>query len=90
MRSWRERRESEAIELDQLFIVSRSNNELYELLTEDLSGAQKIKVILDRRQAGRRSPSDPSMDERRRSDRRRAHIDEDLQNWGLAVTTALT
>jgi hypothetical protein len=89
MRSWQDRRETEATELAQLFIVSRSNTELYDLLSEDMSGAQKIKVILDRRESGRRAPSGLSADERRRADRRRAHIDEDLQNWGLAMATPL-
>ena len=89
MRSWQDRRETEVTDLEQLFIVARSNTELYGLLAEDLSGAQKIKVILDRRQSGRRAPSGLSADERRRADRRRSHIDEDLQNWGLAVAPSL-
>jgi predicted ATPase/class 3 adenylate cyclase len=89
MRSWRDRRETEVTELGQLFIVARSNMELYELLSEELSGAQKVKVILDRRQVGRRQRPDPSQTERRRADRRRSVIDEDLQNWGLAVAPSV-
>jgi len=89
MRSWQDRRETEVSELGQLFIVARSNTELYDLLTEELSGAQKIKVILDRRQDGRRQRPDPSAAERRQAERRRSAIDEDLQNWGLAVAPSL-
>ena len=89
MRSWQDRRETEVTELGQLFIVARSNTELYDLLSEELSGAQKIKVILDRRQNGRRQSRISSSDERRQADRRRALIDADLQNWGLAVAPSL-
>jgi len=89
MRSWQDRRETEVSELGQLFIVARSNTELYDLLAEDLSGAQKIKVILDRRQDGRRQRPGLSTVERRQADRRRSAIDEDLQNWGLAVAPSL-
>ena len=89
MRSWQDRRETEVKELGQIFIVARANTELYDQLADDLSGAQKIKVILDRRQGGRRTPSALSADERRQADRRRSHIDEDLQNWGLAMATSL-
>jgi tetratricopeptide (TPR) repeat protein len=90
MRSWRDRRETEVTDLGQLFIVARSNTELYDLLAEELSGAQKVKVILDRRQEGRRQRAAPSGAERRQADRRRSFIDEDLQNWGLAVAPSQT
>ena len=89
MRSWRDWRETEVSELGQLFIVARSNTELYQLLTEELSGAQKIKVILDRRQDERRRLRGLSAAERRQDERRRSAIDEDLQNWGLAVAPSL-
>jgi len=89
MRFWQDRRETEVSELGQLFIVARSNTELYDLLTEELSGAQKIKVILDRRQDGRRHPPSLTAAERRIAERRRSAIDEDLQNWGLAVAPSL-
>jgi class 3 adenylate cyclase/tetratricopeptide (TPR) repeat protein len=89
MRSWQDWRETEVSELGQLFIVARSNTELFELLTEELSGAQKIKVILDRRQDERRQRRGLSAAERRQAERRRSAIDEDLQNWGLAVAPSL-
>jgi class 3 adenylate cyclase/tetratricopeptide (TPR) repeat protein len=84
MRSWQDRRETEVSELGQLFIVARSNTELYDLLTEELSSAQKVKVVLDRREHGRRQRPGLSTTERRHS-----AIDEDLQNWGLAVAPLL-
>ena len=89
MRSWRDRRETDVTELGQLFIVARSNTELYDHLAEELSGAKKAKVILDRRQDGRRQHSTFSTGERRQTERRRSAIDEDLQNWGLAVAPSL-
>ncbi len=89
MRSWQDRRETEVSELGQLFIVARSNTELYDLLAEDLSGAQKIKMVLDRRQDGRRQRPGLPTAERRQAERRRSAIDEDLQNWGLAVAPSL-
>ncbi len=89
MRSWRDRRETDVAELGQLFIVARSNTELYDHLAEELSGAKKAKVILDRRQDGRRQRSTLSPGERRHTERRRSAIDEDLQNWGLAVAPSL-
>jgi class 3 adenylate cyclase/tetratricopeptide (TPR) repeat protein len=89
MHSWQERRKTEITELEQLFIVSRCNTELYELLAEDLLESRKLKVVLDRRRVGRRANSGHSKEERRVIDRRRSHIDEDLENWGLAMATAL-
>ena len=65
MRSWQDRCETEASELGQLFIVARSNTELDDLLTEELSGAQKIKVVLYCRQDGRRHPPSITTAERR-------------------------
>ncbi len=85
MRSWHDRAETEVTELGHLFIVARSNAELYDFLTQELSGAQRIKVILDRRQGERRQPAGATAEERRSAERRRAQIEEDLRNWGLAV-----
>ncbi len=65
--------------------MARSNTELYDFLTQELSGAQRIKVILDRRQGERRQPAGATAEERRSAERRRAQIEEDLRNWGLAV-----
>jgi hypothetical protein len=69
--------------------VARSNTELYDLLSEELSGAQKVKVILDRRQDGLWQRPDSSATERQQADRRCSVIDEDLQNWGLAFAPSL-
>ena len=89
MRSWRDGRETEVTELSQLFIVARSNTDLYDHLTEEHSGAHKVKVILDRRQDGRRQRSSLSTAERCQVDRRHSAIDEDLQNWGPAVASSM-
>jgi hypothetical protein len=87
MRSWQDRAATEVAELGHLFIVARANTDLYDFLAQELSGARRIQVILDRRQAERRQPAGAAAEERRRAERRHAQIDEDLRNWGLAVAT---
>ncbi len=85
MRSWRDRAETEVTELGHLFIVARSNTDLYDFLSQELSSARRIQVILDRRQAERRRQPGALAEEQRRAERRHAQLDEDLRNWGLAV-----
>ena len=48
-------------ELGHLFIVARSNPELYDFLTQELSGARRIRVLLDRRQGDREEPVDQDL-----------------------------
>ena len=48
-------------ELGHLFIVARSNPELYDFLAQELSGARRIRVVLDRRQDGRASAVDDDL-----------------------------
>jgi len=85
MRSWQDRAATEVAELGHLFIVAHANTDLYDFLAQELSGARRIQVILDRRHAERRQPSGAAAVERRHAERRHALIDEDLRNWGLAV-----
>jgi hypothetical protein len=66
--------------------VARSNTDLYDFLSQELAGARGIEVILDRRQGERRESVRVSVEERRHAARRRAQLDEDLRNWGLAVS----
>ena len=61
LRRWRDRSESEVAELGHLFIVARSSPELYDFLAQELSGAQRIRVLLDRRQGGRAEPVDQDL-----------------------------
>ena len=89
MPSWQDRRDTKVSERGQLFIVARTNTELYDLLTEELSGAQKITVILDRREDGWRQSPSISAAEPHHVERRHTAIGEDLQNWGLAVAPLL-
>ena len=71
---------------DSLFIVARSNAELYEFLAENLAGAPDIEVILDRRRAERRRSGPTNPEDRRRKERRQTPlVDEDLRNWQVAV-----
>jgi hypothetical protein len=85
MRSSQDQGETEVAELGHLFIVARSNTDLFDFLAQELSGARRISVILDRRQGERSAPTGPSAEERSQAERRRAQIDEDLRHWGLAV-----
>jgi hypothetical protein len=78
---------AEVPELGHLFIVAPSNTDLYEFLTQDLAGASKMFVTLDRRQGRPRPGGDGETGEKRLdAERRQAQIEEDLRNWGLAVT----
>ena len=49
MRSWQQPAEKEVTELDHIFIVARSHPDLYDFLSQELSGARNIRVLLDRR-----------------------------------------
>jgi tetratricopeptide (TPR) repeat protein len=80
---------TEVTELGHLFIVAPSHNDLFEFLSQDLAGAVGMFVTIDRRQ-GERRPRASSTDEKgREAERRQAQIEEDLRNWGLAVTARL-
>src|SRR5262249_5318258 len=71
----------------RVFIVARSNADLYEFLADDFAGARDIDVILDRRQAERRrQASIATTSDRRHHQRRQATLDDDLRDWQLAVT----
>jgi class 3 adenylate cyclase/tetratricopeptide (TPR) repeat protein len=90
MRLWQEQAEREVTELGHLFIVARSHPDLYDFLTQELAGAEKIKVILDRRLRERRQEvEDELTEDRRLAERRRDQIEQDLRDWGLAVAARL-
>ena len=72
------------VSLAEGYLADGQHTRADDLLTEELSGAQKIKMILDRRQDARRQRPDLTAAERRQAERRSA-IDADPQNWGLAV-----
>ncbi|MFQ5827794.1 MAG: hypothetical protein ACE5JD_01370 [Candidatus Methylomirabilia bacterium] len=54
-----------------LFIVGRERAGLYEALLVEYSRIQRVKVLLDRRQAERRKSVPASGQDRRRAERRR-------------------
>ncbi len=85
MRSAQEQAEKEVMELGHLFIVARSQADLYDFLSQELSGAEKIKVVLDRRRGDQRQRFEELTEERRRAERRREQLDQDLRDWGFAV-----
>jgi tetratricopeptide (TPR) repeat protein len=85
MRSWQEQAEQEVTELGHLFIVARSQPDLYDFLSQELVGAEKIRVLLDRRPGEQRQRLDDLTEERRRAERRREQLDQDLRDWGFAV-----
>src|SRR5262245_52799986 len=85
MRSRQEQAEQEVTELGHLFIVARSQPDLYDFLSQELVGAEKIRVLLDRRRGEQRQRLDELTEERRRAERRREQLDQDLRDWGFAV-----
>ena len=85
MRSGREQAETEVTELGHLFIVARSQPDLYDFLAEVLSGAERIEVLFDRRRGEQRQRFEELTEERRRAERRREQLDQDLRDWGFGV-----
>jgi tetratricopeptide (TPR) repeat protein len=80
MRPWYDHSQSDTREIGHLYIVARSNPQLYEFLAQEFTGTRGIKVVLDRRERGQ---SDVSRDE----ERRRQPVDADLRAWELALTS---
>ena len=85
MRSGREHAEKEVTELGHLFIVARSQPDLYDFLAQELSGAERIRVLFDRRRGEQRQRFEELTEERRRAERRREQLDQDLRDWGFGV-----
>ena len=85
MRSGREQAEQEVAELGHLFIVARSQPDLYDFLAQELSGAERIRVLFDRRHGEQRQRLAELTEERRRAERRREELDQDLRDWGFGV-----
>lgn len=85
LRSWHERADTEIAPLGHLFIVARSNPDLYEFLAQDLAGAPRIQVVLDQRRSERRHAGAAAGEERRHAERRQVDVDDTLREWGLAV-----
>jgi len=85
MRSGREQAEKEVTELGHLFIVARSQPDLYDFLAQELSGAERIRVLFDRRRGEQRQRLEELTEERRRAERRREQLDQDLRDWGFGV-----
>jgi len=53
--------------------------------SQELVGAEKIHVLLDPRRGEQRQRLDDLTEERRRAERRREQLDQDLRDWGFAV-----
>src|SRR5262249_37907413 len=81
---WWERSEGSG-EDSRLLVVAQSNTELFEFLSQDLGGARDIEIILDRRQADRRSTRRGTGSDGRREQRRRSRLDDELRSWQLAM-----
>lgn len=69
-----------------LLIVSRTEPERYAYLKHIL-GSETVDVTLDRRVEERRRLQTPVVAERRRGERRRRDVTEDLQTLGWAVVS---
>ena len=87
MRWGPEQTEKEVTELGHLFIVARSQPDLYDFLAQELSGAEKIRVLFDRRRGEQRQRFEELTEERRRAERRRDELDQDLRDWGFGVAS---
>jgi tetratricopeptide (TPR) repeat protein len=81
MRSWYDHASTNTRENDHLYIVARTNPQLYEFLAQEFPGDRGIKVVLDRRERAHREGS-------RDRERRLQPVDEDLRAWDLALTSA--
>jgi len=81
MRSWYDRSSANTRENDHLYIVARTNPQLYEFLAQEFTGDRGIKVVLDRRES-------THWEESRDQERRLHPVDEDLRAWDLALTAA--
>jgi hypothetical protein len=52
-----------------------------------LSGAGRIEVLFDRRRGEQRQRFEELTEERRRAERRREQLDQDLRDWGFGVAS---
>lgn len=69
-----------------LFIVARSQPDLWHNLSRDFAGDEDVQVHLDRRRRERRQRLQPHEWERRGADRRRqASIDKDLRYRSFVI-----
>lgn len=70
----------------QVLVVARDRQKLYEYAKRAFSGNPTVQVIMDRRGAERRSNARPRVPERRRGDRRVAFdVDTQLRVLGWAI-----
>jgi hypothetical protein len=78
MQPWYDRSQIEERGNGHLYIVARSNPQLYEFLAHEFTGDRGIKVVLDRREHAQWQMS--------RHEERRLHpVDDDLRAWELAL-----
>ena len=82
MRSWYDSSSTNTRENDRLYIVARTNPQLYEFLAQEFTGDRGIKVVLDRREHAHWEGIGDQ-------ERRLHPVDEDLRAWELALTPAL-
>ena len=71
---------------EDLLVVARSQQGLYEYLCEDFANDPDVKVLIDRRRGERRQRGDQWTAERRQTDRRtRPPLDPKLESVGFAI-----
>jgi hypothetical protein len=80
MRPWYDRSRAARGAMGHLYIVARSNPQLYEFLAHEFSGTRGLKVVLDRRE--QRQGGAPDSEERRLQP-----VDQDLRAWDLALSS---
>lgn len=69
----------------RLYVVARTQSELFERLQRDLASVPGVEVIRDRRHGERRTRPRPAAPERRLGDRRSRDVGLDLERYGRAV-----
>jgi len=69
-----------------LLIVVRGQLSLYDYLTRNFAGDEKVQVLLDRRRGERRQTVQPRKPERRRAERRRRRgSKQDLRSQSVVI-----
>jgi hypothetical protein len=82
MRPWYDHTQIDPGGIGHLYIVARTNPQLYEFLAQEFRGTRGMKVVLDRREK-------VEGDKRGNDERRRQPpVDADLRAWELALTSA--
>lgn len=68
-----------------LFIVAQDRADLFDYLTQEVSGEKNVQVVLDRRRGARRQRVQQHEPNRRRHERRQADTDDAIRSHGFVL-----